>query len=102
VIKSIPVGERPVGVVVTRDGSRVYVAHGASNAVYVIDAHAMVVSGRIPVGQRAWYLSFTPDESRLYVACGRSNSVFVVDVAAAKVIATVPVGQLPFAVAIPK
>ena len=91
-----------MGVVVTRDGSRIYVAHGRSNAVYVIDAHTMAIIGKIAVGQRAWYLSFTPDESRLYVACGCNDSVSVIDVAAAKVIATVPVGKMPFGVAIPK
>ncbi len=91
-----------MSVVVTKDGSRVYVAHGKSNAVYTIDARTMAITNKIDVGQRAWYLSFTPDESRLYVACGRSDSVSVIDVAGGKVIATVAVGKMPFAVAIPK
>jgi YVTN family beta-propeller protein len=46
----IPVGFNPVGLSVTSDGSKVYVANSADNTVSVIDATKNAVTATIPVG----------------------------------------------------
>jgi YVTN family beta-propeller protein len=49
-ITSIPVGDQPTGVIVSKDGSRVYVASGASNAptFSVIDVASNTVIATFP------------------------------------------------------
>jgi YVTN family beta-propeller protein len=53
-VATIPVGKRPWGVAMTRDGRFVYTANGLSNDVSVVDAASNRVVARINVGQRPW------------------------------------------------
>jgi YVTN family beta-propeller protein len=53
-IAAIPVGKRPWGITVSRDGRFVYTANGLSNDVSVIDASALRVVATLEVGQRPW------------------------------------------------
>jgi YVTN family beta-propeller protein len=50
VIATIPVGKSPIGVGVTPDGSKVYVANFQSNTVSVIDTVTNTVIATIRVG----------------------------------------------------
>ena len=50
VVKTIPVGTSPVGVAVTPDGTKVYVANIGSNTVSVIARPGNTVVATIPVG----------------------------------------------------
>src|SRR5690606_41086335 len=91
---------KPVGVVVSPDGKRVYVANGHANSVSVIDAEMNRVIATIPVGRRPWGLAITPDGKKLYTANGISNDVSVIDTATNEVIATVKVeGEGPWGIA---
>jgi YVTN family beta-propeller protein len=54
VVASIPVGERPWGVALTPDGSKLYVASGRSNAITVVSTAKRVVTQTIPVGERPY------------------------------------------------
>jgi YVTN family beta-propeller protein len=67
-------GERPVDILVSRDGKRAYVSHGKSGDVRVVDTESLKVLAAIPVGPRAWWMAFTPDESRLYVSHWRAEA----------------------------
>lgn len=80
---------KPVGVVVSPDGRRVYVANGGTNTVSVIDAGTQRVVGRIPVGRRPWGIAITPNGRRLYTANGVSDDVSVIDTATNQVIGTI-------------
>jgi YVTN family beta-propeller protein len=51
---TIPVGRRPWGIDVTRDGRRIYTANGISGDVSVIDAATLKVIATIPAGKGAW------------------------------------------------
>ena len=51
---TIPVGKRPWGIAVTRDGKRIYTANGISNDVSVIDTATLKVIATIPAGKGAW------------------------------------------------
>ncbi|MFP5285966.1 MAG: hypothetical protein ACLGI9_09540, partial [Thermoanaerobaculia bacterium] len=57
VVRTIPVGQRPWGIAVSRDGKRVYTANGLSNDVSVIDTATGRVVATIKVGEGAWGIS---------------------------------------------
>ncbi|MFC5069050.1 PQQ-dependent catabolism-associated beta-propeller protein [Flaviflagellibacter deserti] len=91
---------QPVGVRITKDGSKGFIALGPANRVAVVNGTTHAVEDYLLVGQRVWQLAFTPDEKYLLTTNGVSNDVSVVDVAAGKVIKTIQVGELPWGVAV--
>jgi PQQ-dependent catabolism-associated beta-propeller protein len=90
----------PVDVVITKDGTKAYVALGRANHVAVVDVKDRRVLDYILVGKRPWGLRLTADESKLYVANGLSDDIAIVETATNKVLATIPVGQVPYAILI--
>jgi len=95
-----PESIQPVGVRLTRDGSKGFVALGPANRIAVVNGATHDVEDYLLVGQRVWQLAFTPDEKYLLGTNGVSNDVSVIDVSSGKVITTVQVGELPWGVAI--
>jgi YVTN family beta-propeller protein len=97
----IPVPDSPSGLVIARDGSRLYVT-GASPAgkVHVIDLAKARVVRSIPVGHTPTAPVLSPGGSILYT-CNRFNdNMSVVNLTSNKEIATVPVTREPVAAAI--
>ena len=95
-----PENIQPVGVRITKDGTKAFLALGPANRVAVIDAKTFEVEQYLLVGQRVWQLAFTPDEALLFVTNGNSNDVSVIDVPDLKVIKSIPVGTAPWGVSI--
>jgi PQQ-dependent catabolism-associated beta-propeller protein len=93
-------GQRPVDVMLSFDGTRAWVSHGASGDVRVLDAATLDVQATISVGPRAWWTALTPDGRRLYVTVGRAGEVAVIDTVARRVVARIPAGTLPWGIAI--
>jgi PQQ-dependent catabolism-associated beta-propeller protein len=91
---------QPIGISITRDGKRAFVALGPANRVAVIDAQTKKIEKYLLVGQRVWHLAFTPDEKYLLTANGVSNDVSVIDVGSLKVIKSIPVGSFPWGVTV--
>ena len=91
---------QPVGVAITKDRSKAFVALGPANRVAVIDAQSYEVKDYLLVGQRVWQLGFSPDEKFLYTTNGVSNDISVIDVDAEKVTKSVAVGAMPWGVAV--
>ena len=89
-----------MGVVVSNDGAKIYVANGRANNISVIDARTDAVFATIPVGTRVWGLGLTRDGKKLYAANGISNDVSVIDTATNSVVATVRAGEGSWGVAI--
>jgi PQQ-dependent catabolism-associated beta-propeller protein len=90
----------PVDLVITRDGTKAYVALGRANHVAVVDPKSRKVMSYIVVGKRAWGLRMNADESRLWVANGLSDDVSIIDTQTNKVLLSVPVGQVPYGILI--
>jgi YVTN family beta-propeller protein len=84
-----------VGLAVTPDGRKVYVANIDSNTVAVIDRATNTVNATIAVGRAPQGVAVRPDGSTVYVANGASNSVSVIATATNTVTATIPVGRGP-------
>jgi PQQ-dependent catabolism-associated beta-propeller protein len=91
---------QPVGISITGDGKKAFVALGPANRVAVVDGVTHDVIKYLLVGQRVWHMAFTPDEKYLLTTNGVSNDVSIIDVAALKVIKTIQVGELPWGVTI--
>jgi PQQ-dependent catabolism-associated beta-propeller protein len=91
---------QPVGIRLTADGSRAFVALGPANRVAVVNAKTFEVEKYLLVGQRVWQLAFTPDQKMLFATNGISGDVSVVDVEALKVVKSIPVGSYPWGVVV--
>jgi len=97
---TITVGVHPVGVSLSKDGTRVYITNETSNTVSVINAKNNTVIATIAVGMSPEGLAVTPDGSKLYVANNSSNDVSVINTSNNTVASTIPVGSAPYGIAI--
>lgn len=86
----------PVGMTLSPDEKRLYVATGRGNSVAIIDTATNKPLKQIGVGQRVWGIALTPDGRKLYAANGLSNDISVIDTTADRVIATVKGGDGPW------
>jgi PQQ-dependent catabolism-associated beta-propeller protein len=86
----------PVGITMTRDGKRAFVALGRANHVAFVDVARREVTDLVLVGKRAWNVTLDKAEARLVVTNGLSDDITVVDVAGAKAIKSIPVGRVPY------
>ncbi|MBK1713394.1 PQQ-dependent catabolism-associated beta-propeller protein [Rubrivivax gelatinosus] len=86
----------PVGITMTRDGKRAFVALGKANHVAFVDVATRKVTNQVLVGKRAWNVTLDKAEQRLWVVNGLSDDVTVVDVAGAKAVKSIPVGRVPY------
>jgi YVTN family beta-propeller protein len=93
-------GARPMGIVTSPDGRRLYVTTGRGGTVVALDAKSLQPLGSVKVGQRPWGLTLSPDGRRLYAANGPSDDVSVVDTERMEVVATVKVGTRPWGIAV--
>jgi len=91
---------QPVGINITKDGKKGFVALGPANRVAVVDGVTHEVVKYLLVGQRVWHMAFTPDEKYLLTTNGVSNDVSVIDVASLRVLKSIQVGELPWGVTI--
>ena len=88
----------PVGITMSRDGKRAFVALGRANHVAFVDVATRKVTDMVLVGKRAWSLALDQAEKTLYVVNGLSDDLTIVDVASAKALKTVKVGRVPYTV----
>jgi YVTN family beta-propeller protein len=91
---------QPVGVRVTKDGKRAFVALGPANRVAVINGETYQVERYLLVGQRVWQLAFSPDEKLLFTTNGASNDVSIIDTERMRVTKSIGVGRFPWGVAV--
>ena len=96
----VPEAIQPVGVRVTRDGKKVYVALGPANRVAVLNGETDEIEEYLLVGQRVWQMAFTPDEKFILTTNGNSNDISVIDVEDQKVIKSIQVGEQPWGVVV--
>lgn len=90
----------PVGMAITKDGSKVLLSLGRANHIAIIDAHSKDVLKYVLVGKRAWSVDLSSDEKTAYVANGLSDDVTLVDMASMNPVKSVPVGRVPHSVVI--
>jgi quinoprotein dehydrogenase-associated probable ABC transporter substrate-binding protein/PQQ-dependent catabolism-associated beta-propeller protein len=97
---ALPPASLPMGLALSPDDRRLYVANGRARTVSVIDLAASTLLANIRVGARPWGIGLTSDGKFLYTANGSSNDVSVIDTASLNVVATVRVGATPWGIAV--
>jgi len=95
-----PESIQPVGIKLSNDGSRAYVALGPAARVAVINMDTYEVEKYLLVGQRVWNLEFSPDQDRLFTTNGVSGDISVIDLEKLRVIKSVKVGRFPWGVVV--
>ena len=88
---SILVGDNPIRIAMTPDGSRAFVANTAGDTVSVINTQNKTVIGTISVGHGPQELTVSPDGTRLYVVHQADNFVAVIDATNGDLVAEVTI-----------
>ncbi|MFF9511568.1 IPT/TIG domain-containing protein [Streptomyces sp. NPDC014724] len=91
----IPVGSNPLGVVLTPDGARAYVASRSTNTVSVIDTATNTVTATIATGAGPTLVAVAPDGAHVYVTVNDDALLSVIDTATNTITASVAVGAGP-------
>src|SRR5262245_10364632 len=94
VVGTITVGTNPTMVVISRDGSKVFVGNTVSKTVSVIDpANTNAPPGSIPLAEEPSSLALSPDGTKLYVLRGAATlDVIDTSTTSYNVLASFPVG----------
>ena len=87
---------RPMGAVVSADGSRLFVSTGRGKNVVIIDTATNMPIASIEVGERPWGIAVSPDGKTVFTANGPSNDVSIVDVESRTVKGRVKAGDRPW------
>ena len=100
VVQTIPIGAglKPMGMAMSRDGSKLYVTTGRGKKVVVVETATGNIATSFEVGDRPWGIALSPDEKLLFTANGPSNDVSIVDVATRTVLKKIKVGEKPWGV----
>ncbi|MFZ2146766.1 MAG: c-type cytochrome [Sedimentisphaerales bacterium] len=98
VSKVIPVGENPVGLAISADGSRLYVTSAVPEGkVQVIDVGGGKVTDIIAVGHTPVAVAGSPDGRTLYVCNQFNNNIGIINLGSKKQVATIGVTREPVA-----
>jgi YVTN family beta-propeller protein len=103
-IKPISIGKpgliKPMAVLMSADGKRLYVSTGRGHQVFAVDTATNAVVGSVTAGQRPWGIALSPDGKMLYSANGPSNDISFIDLATNTVTGNVRAGGGPWGVAV--
>ncbi len=106
--RTIKVGSEPNKMVLSKDGSLLYVANGDSDSVTVINTQTEAVLATISMHRPGYVyngaqpngLALSPDQKTLYVTLGGENAVAVVDVQNQRVVGRIPTTWYPNSVSV--
>src|SRR5215472_14804538 len=93
--KTIPVGQRPRGILLSKDEKSLYVCASDSDHIEVLDLADDKVARILPSGADPEYFALDPAGKLLYVANEDDNLVTVVDIERGEVVTEIPVGVEP-------
>ncbi len=101
VLSRISLAAEPTGLVLSADGSQLYVTAGLSvGSIVVIDVKTQKITGELPAGFGPISPVLSHEGSKLYVCNQFNDSVSVIDLVLKKEIAAIPVARQPVAAAI--
>lgn len=91
VTTSVPVqGDDQRGLVISKDGSTMYVADNFYRIITVIDLKTKLPITTIPLGAHPEQIALSPDDSRLYVAANTPGAFIVIDTLTNSVLNYIP------------
>jgi YVTN family beta-propeller protein len=89
------VGAEPVGMALSDDGKKLYVANSMSGTVSVLDSASLAPVDEVAVGGQPWAVQTLTDGRRAYVTDFTGGKLAVVDLPAKKVLSRVDLTQAP-------
>ncbi len=95
VAATVPVGNRPRGIILSPDGKFLYVCASDDDTIEILDTGTLKVVGTLPSGPDPELMDLSPDGSLMYVANEDDNMVTVVDIPSRQVLSEIPVGVEP-------
>jgi PQQ-dependent catabolism-associated beta-propeller protein len=95
VTKTFKVGQRPRGVILSKDAKWLIVCTSDENLIQVYDTKTYELVKTLPSGPDPELLTLAPSGNPLYVANEDDNLVTVIDINTGKVITDIPVGVEP-------
>ena len=99
-LRRLPVGKGPHGLVIAPDSSRLYVTLRREDRVAAIDVGTGEEVGSIPVGRIPLGLEITRDGQTLVAANSGSDDVSLIDVPSMKEVCRLVAGREPYSIAI--
>lgn len=94
-LKTVKVGDRPRGIVLSRDGKSLYICTSDSDHIEVLDIASLAVTRILPSGPDPELFTLSPDGQTLYISNENDNMVSVLDVGAGRILSEIPVGVEP-------
>ena len=95
VVKTVEVGQRPRGIIMSKDGKLVLICASDDDRVEVRDAETLKLKYHLPSGPDPELFILSPDDSTLYIANEDDAMVTVVDMVDKMIIDDIPVGVEP-------
>lgn len=96
----LPLGSRPMSMVLNSNESKLYVSNGRGNTVSVIDTRTDAVRSTIATGSRTWGIAITPDDKTVFAANSLDNTISVIDAETDRLKSMLNVSGQPWGVAI--
>jgi YVTN family beta-propeller protein len=97
----INVGNGPIGLAVTPDGSDLYVANNNDDTVSIIDTFTNAVIDTVSVGSAPWGVAIGAEGKYVYVTNSDSDTVTVIQTEDHSIVHTFSVGDTPRGVSAP-
>ncbi len=92
--------DKPVGLALSPDEKRLYVATGRGNGVAVIDTATHRVLANIATGERVWGIAVSRNGKKIYAANSLGNTISVIDAASLRVVKTIRTDDGPWGLAV--
>jgi YVTN family beta-propeller protein len=93
--ETVPVGQRPRGIMLTKDGKSLLICASDDDTVQILDLASNKIVGTLPSGPDPELLNIHPSGSPVYIANEDDSLATAIDLKERKVIAEVPVGVEP-------
>ena len=94
-LNTISIGQRPRGIVLSKNQQQLYVATSDDNTIQVIDIDTLKPIGTLPSGEDPETFAMSMSGDQLYVSNEDDSLVTVVDIKQEKAIKQIPVGVEP-------
>ncbi|MGA1864699.1 MAG: beta-propeller fold lactonase family protein [bacterium] len=101
-LEVVPVGDSPKGIVISPDGTNVYIANSGSDTISVLDTMTKEITNTIFLGLGVGPegLAITPDGKLLISANSVSNNISLIDTDTYRIIKHISVGMSPLRVSV--
>jgi PQQ-dependent catabolism-associated beta-propeller protein len=94
-IRTVPVGQRPRGIVLSKDDRELYICASDDNEIDVLDLDDYALKAPLPSGADPETFALHPDGIHLYVSNENNSLVSIVDIPQRRIVAEIPVGVEP-------